>query len=232
MDLFVYSDESGTFDCRNSSFFVFGGIVYLSPEDMQSSSRRFQAVEKAIRERNAIDTANELKASHLPKQDSRRLFRATNRELRFGVVVEIPRLRIRERIADDKKARQRYMDYVYKIAIKRFLQQLIKDGLIKPDEVQTVHFFVDQHTTATNGRYELREALEQELIHGTINFEYQVSYPALFPKAKSVTLKFCDSKVVALVRAADIVANRILRLARNGKLQYEKSPHFYVILQP
>lgn len=232
MDIFVYSDESGTFDCLHSTLFVFGGIVFLSSEDMQSSSRRYQAVERQIRNLRSIPETLELKAHDLLPEDSRRLFRATTREFRFGVVVEIPRLRIRERIANDKKARQRYMDYVYKIAVKRFLSTLIRDGAIDPEQVRVINFFADQHTTATNGRYELCECLEQELIHGTINFEYQTSYPPLFPHAKAVTLKFCDSKTVALIRAADIVANRIFRLARKERLRYEADPHLYVIRQP
>jgi len=176
MEIFVYSDESGTFDCHTGQYFVYGGIVYLSSEAMQDSARRYQAVENQIRQQNDVLQSSELKASILLYKEANRLFKVTNREYRFGVVIEIPRLRIREQIADDKKARQRYIDYAYKIAVKRFFKELIRNGAIDPQAVKTVHFFVDQHTTATSGIYELREGLEQELIHGTYNFESQAFF--------------------------------------------------------
>ena len=43
---------------------------------------------------------------------------------------------------------------------------------------------------------------------------------------------YCDSKKVVLIRAADIIANRIYRLAFTGDLQYEADPHFYVYALP
>ncbi len=232
MDIFVFSDESGVFDCYHSQYFVFGGAVFLDRMTMESAARRYLSIEKQIRKENLIAPEDELKASNLERKNQRRLFRATNREFRFGVVVEIPKLKIRWQIADDKKSRQRYMDFAYKIAIKRFFTSLIKDGAINPSEVSTIHFFTDQHTTATNGRYELNEGLEQELIRGTFNFEKQVFHPPLFPTAKSTTLKYCDSKKVVLIRAADIIANRIYHLASSGKLYYEASPHFFVYALP
>ena len=232
MEIFVYSDESGVFDCQHSRYFVFGGLVYLSRETLQDSFRRYQSVENAIREENGIPPEAELKACSLDFKKRRRLFRVTNREFRFGVVVEISKLRIRYQIAEQKKSRQRYMDFAFKIAIKRFFSHLIESGAIDPGKVECVHFFVDQHTTATDGKYELREGLDQELIHGTFNFETQNFYPPLFPKAKSVTLKYCDSKKTALIRASDIIANRIFRLAAEGALQYQKNSHFYVYYLP
>lgn len=232
MDIFVYSDESGVFDCYHSQYFVFGGVVFLDNKTMESSARRYLSVEQEIRQENMIASEDELKAASLERKNQRRLFRVTNREFRFGVVVEIPKLKIRAQIADDKKSRQRYMDFAYKIAIKRFFSSLIQDGAINPAEVKTIHFFVDQHTTATNGRYELNENLEQELIRGSFNFEWQIFHPPLFPNAKSVTLKYCDSRKVVLIRAADIIANRIYHLAIENTLRYRESPHFYVYALP
>lgn len=232
MDIFVYSDESGVFDCYHSRYFVFGGLVFLDSETMQNASRRYQAYENAVRQRLSIPHSEEVKACNLPLKSRRLLLRSTNREFRFGVVIEIPALRIRWRIADDKKSRQRYMDFAYKIAVKRFLSSLIRDGAINPLAVRAIHFFTDQHHTATNGRYELRESLEQELIRGTINFETQDAYLPLFPQAKTVTVKYCDSRKVALIRAADMVANKIYRQVNLHNITYQEKPTFFVYYLP
>ena len=85
--------------------------------------------------------------------------------------------------------------------------------------VGNVFVYNDEHTTATNGRYELREGLEQEFKLGTYNMRYDKFFPPLFETMQGIDLKFCDSKKVALVRAADIVANRIYYMALNGKLE-------------
>ena len=83
----------------------------------------------------------------------------------------------------------------------------IVNGMVEIDGEN--YFFVDEHTTATDGKYELREALEQEFRFGTYNWNYSVFFPPLFPNVKTVDVCFCNSSKVTLVRAADIIANKI-----------------------
>lgn len=118
-----------------------------------------------------------------------------------------------------KKDKQRYLDYAYKVGLKKALQRLIREGRIKPDEIETIHIYNDEHSTATNGRYELREGLEQEFKLGTYNLRYDKFFPPVFEKMKGIELWFCDSDKVTLIRAADIVANRIYFMALNRKLE-------------
>ena len=68
---------------------------------------------------------------------------------------------------------------------------------------------MDEHTTATDGRYELKEALEQELKIGTYNYSYSVFYKPIFPNLKTLNMRFCNSQKVTLVRSADIIANKV-----------------------
>lgn len=79
-----------------------------------------------------------------------------------------------------------------------------------------MYVFVDEHTTATNGIYELREGLEQEFKSGTYNMSYDKFFPPLFRKLKSLDLKYCNSATTPLIRAADIVANKLYYLATKG----------------
>lgn len=84
-----------------------------------------------------------------------------------------------------------------------------------PNQVERIYFYVDEHTTATNGRYELQESLEQEFKLGTYNYHYNTYYPPIFMNIKDIQLQYCNSESKLLVRAADIVANKIYYLARN-----------------
>lgn len=145
------------------------------------------------------------------------LFTRMNQVIRFGIVIN--QKNVLDRIFMSKKDKQRYLDYAYKVGLKKALQRLIKEDRINPDEIETVHIYNDEHSTATNGRYELREGLEQEFKLGTYNLKYDKFFPPVFENLKGIELLFCDSNKVTLIRAADIVANRIYFMALNRKLE-------------
>lgn len=215
MNIFIYSDESGVFDKTHNDIFVFGGLIILGQESKEIWSRKYSAVEKAIRKKISCPTKQESKACKLRNKEKNKLYRSLNNCYKFGVVIKLKD--IMDRIFVNKKDKQRYLDYAFKIAIKKALAKMIQDGIIKSEEVDNIHFYVDEHTTATNGRYELREGLEQELKNGTYNYTYQLYYPPILSNIKSLSLQFCNSKSCVLIRASDIVANKIYYNARTNK---------------
>ena len=73
----------------------FGGLVFLDSQAMESGARRYLSVENIIRNEAQFTVQDELKASVFDHKNQLRLFRTSNREFRFGVVIEIPKLRIR-----------------------------------------------------------------------------------------------------------------------------------------
>lgn len=216
MNIYIYSDESGVFDKAHNNIFVFGGIIILGVTEKEVWSRKYSNVENILRRTKGVGKDYELKATQTTNKEKGKLFRSLNQCYKFGVVID--QTRVLDRIFESKKDKQRYLDYAYKIAVKRAFENLIKTNTINPSEIEYLCFYVDEHTTATNGRYELREGLEQEFKNGTYNQRYDVFYPPIFPLLKDVQLSFCNSQSTRLVRAADIVANRIYGLAkRNDK---------------
>ena len=115
------------------------------------------------------------------------------------------------------------------MAIKKKLEKMIADKVINPNDVESISFFVDEHSTATNGWYELRESLEKEFKIGMWNFNYMTYHKPLFPKIKSVNLQYCNSSKKSLVRAADIIANHIFFYANrnDGIIQPEDKLNIY-----
>ena len=65
MNIYVYSDESGVLDKQHNSYYVFGGVLFLSGEDRDTCSRRFVAAEKNIRSSENISTNTEVKACNI-----------------------------------------------------------------------------------------------------------------------------------------------------------------------
>lgn len=230
MDVFIYSDESGVFDSTHNRLFCFGGVLFLSKEEKDICSRKYLHAERAIRKVNHFSPSEEVKAATVSNKEKNKLFRSLNQVEKFGVVVE--QQRINPNIFNSKKSKQRYLDYAYKIGIKRKFENLIHSGLIIPDSIDHLHFYVDEHTTATNGKYELKEALEQEFKHGTFNSNYSCFFPPIFPHLMSLELTFCNSSSVTLVRAADIVANKLYHLALTNALEPKADSKFHITILP
>ena len=107
---------------------------------------------------------------------------------------------------------------------------MIAEGIIDKNSINGIHIFTDEHTTATNGRYELREGLEQELKNGTYNERYDKFFPPVFESMGGIELHNCDSSKVTLIRAVDIVANRIYYMALNRNI--EKLEGIYLTTLP
>ena len=133
--------------------------------------------------------------------------------MKFGVVIQEKKLL--PSIFGDKKSKQRYLDYAFKIGVKRLLEKMISEDALNVQEIENIIITVDEHTTATNGVYELRESILQEFKFGMHNYSWDKYFPPLFPNLKDVTVSYVDSSKKPLVRAADIIANRLYYMAEN-----------------
>lgn len=205
MNLYIYTDESGVFDKKHNDFFVFGGVLYLSKEDRDIGSRKYIHIERTIYQNNNYN--GELKACKISNKHKGKIFRSLNDTIRFGVIVN--QNKVYDDIFNDKKSKQRYLDYAYKMMIKKTLQKLDELKIINLDKIINIYIYCDEHTTATNGIYELEEGINQELKTGTYNYTWTKFYPPICKNLNNIILGFYDSKNKTLIRAADIVANRI-----------------------
>lgn len=178
------------------------------------ASRMYSRAEKAIRSQYPKGT--ELKAVYLAHKHRGDLFRSTNRMIRYAIVIE--QKRVHDGTFSHKKTSQRYLDYVYKVGLKRAFEKLMRDGVISADEVRDVIVYFDQHLTATDGLYELREGMEQEFKHGTMNVRCNTFHKPIFPNMGSLELMYKDSRSSLLIRASDIVANRAFNYAKSGNI--------------
>lgn len=231
MNIFVYSDESGVFDREHNEIFVFGGLIFLDGDCKDIANRKFIAAENVLRRKSQYYKKEELKACKIRPEEKQKLFRSLNQYIKFGVIVKQKKINIK--IFEQKKSKQRYLDYAYKIALKRALKQLIVVGKIVPDKVENIYIYVDEHTTATDGKYELREGLEQEFKHGTFNYNYNKFFPPIFNNLKGVALAFCNSNKKPLIRAADIVANKLYNYTRMDKeIEDLAEKNFCIIVLP
>lgn len=230
MNIYIYSDESGVLDKQHNDYFVFAGLVFLSKDERDIWARKYIAAEKVIRTKEAKQKDTEIKATTIGNTSKNKLYRSLNQVEKFGIVIQQQKLF--DSMFLSKKTKQRYLDWAYKMAIKNKLQELISQGAFDPKSVKRLCFYVDEHTTATDGIYELRETLEQEFRYGMYNWDYMVYHPPLFPNLLDVQVQYCNSKNNTLVRAADIVANKLYYMAINGDYHSAQGKHFHIKFHP
>lgn len=230
MALYIFSDESGVFDPIHHDFFVFGGLIFKDKCEMDNALRRYRAAEKTIRKKEKYKNMPELKASFIGNAEKRSLFNIGNPYARFGAVVNLKRLRS---FSTNKKDKQRYMDFAYKLAVKHALKEMLGYKEIDQNDASGIFFYVDEHATATNGRYDLEQSMFKEFFTGmyTNSFTW---IPPMLPGLTSLEVKYRDSTSSPLVRCADIIANRLLFEVKNGTLRDFKAnnPNFYITFLP
>ncbi|MCO4527374.1 hypothetical protein Si106_00870 [Streptococcus infantarius subsp. infantarius] len=216
MNIFVYTDESGVFDKKHEDIYVFGGVIFLDANSKDDAGRKYIGAEKKLRRNHRRYGKGELKACRLSNKHKSSLFRSLNREITFSIVIK--QSNVLNRIFEDKKSKQRFLDYAYKIGLKRAFEKLINSKIIKSEEVERLYIFNDEHTTATNGHYELKEALEAEFKTGTYNHNWNKFYPPIFENLQGIKLEYCNSAKKVHIRMADIIANQAYYLSKSGKI--------------
>jgi len=228
MDIFVYSDESGTFDPIHNDYFVFGGLVCIGIDERDKFSRMYSHVEGLISKK--WKSNKEVKGSTCSNAEKASLFRSLNAANKFTIIINQKDLS--QDILKDKRHKQRFLDFAYKLVVKYCIKRLIDIGYFKTDVVDEMHIYCDEHTTATNSIYELRESFYNEFKIGTFNYDWNRFYEPIMPALKDVRVHFCNSKKHLLVRAADIIANRIYHLSLENELGFATLNNFTVLYYP
>lgn len=217
VNLYIYADESGVFDNKHNDIFVFGGVVYIGEDQKNIACRRYAHIERVLRKMSYPDV-RELKATILSNKHKASIYRSLNQYHRFGVVVD--QTRVYPRIYKDKKTKQRFLDYAFVRSVRYILEHLLESNVLRADQIHDICVFMDEHSTATNGRYELEQSLEQELKIGKFNSNYTgMIVGSLLPDMHNIKVKMRDSSKDILIRSADIVANHIYFAARQDRSQ-------------
>ncbi|WP_207709358.1 DUF3800 domain-containing protein [Acutalibacter sp. 1XD8-36] len=215
-DIYFFFDDSGVLH-RNepSGFFVYAGYVFLSRQDLEDAKRKYIHANRQIR--LSTNRKGELKAAGLSFKHKRALFTPLQNCETVSLAVDISR--VYESILSDKRAICRYKDYVLKRGIKSKLQDMIRRGLLYPTENVRLHINIDEQLTATNGYYNLRDSILEELVYGISNWDYGTFHPNVFSSEVSVDILYCESKSNYLIQASDILANRIWTSYRTNNIK-------------
>ena len=209
MKLYVYADESGAFDKVHNDIFVYGGVVLVGADAKADAEHRYAAMESRLRKAvPGLDDGSEIKASRLDMKSRKRMFTSLERPGRHQFAVIVDQKQLRDEVFDSKKRKQRYLDYALKRGVKSGILDAMKLQGVGPGDVDAISVVVDEHSTSTDGKYNLAESIDEELRCGMFSPTWRTFHPPVFgtwlPK---IPVSYVDSSKVAMVRAADVTAN-------------------------
>lgn len=241
-DLFVYSDESGVLDNKTYDKYLFGGMIFVGKQSKDNAARLYRAQEQYVYGMYPELSKSELKGYHLHgiyEKGFTKLIRTHVHSEYLNFVLFIDQTRVHQKIFEQKKSKQRYLDWVYRVGLKRAIWYYAGLGYIDLNRVKDIHFYVDEHPTATDGKYELREGLLEEFKYGMFSYASQYYFKPLIPTMRNVDISFADSKTMPLVRSADILSNYAFRLYRTSsynsavlRLQTQFKDRCFTVLFP
>lgn len=219
--IFFFDDSGVLHKNANHRYFVYAGYVFTSRDELNNARRKYINANKKLKA--SLGRSDELKVAKLEPKHKRALLNSVIDFDSVSVAVDINR--IYDHILSDKKSICRYKDYILKRCVKYKLELLIADGCIIKTEDITIHIYIDEQLTATNGYYDLRDSISEELRYGIINFDYGIKHSHLFESDVKVNIDYCDSSHNYMIQASDILANRIWTsyITSNSNLRKIKS---------
>ena len=212
MKLYVFADESGVFDRVHADLFVYGGVIILGKTNYDAIVNKHRSLEIRLRREDpSLKNVPEIKAAYLNLKQRKRLFNLQVPQcVRFGIVID--QQRVYKQIYQTKQDKQRFLDYALKRGIKHAIESANTSGLILKKEINCMSIVVDEHSTATSGKYTFKETVDEEFRRGTYSPNYDKFFPPLFSlDFPCIPVSYCDSKKVVGVRIADITANWIYK---------------------
>lgn len=228
-EVVFFFDDSGVLHKNEpSGYFVYAGYVFTDRETLDSAKRKYINANKKIKK--SLNRTDELKAANLAPKHKRALFNSVSEFESVAVVVDISR--VYNHILADKKSICRYKDYVLKRCVKNKLSELLSSGSLSKDEDIRIVIYIDEQLTATNGYYDLRDSIMEELKFGIVNFDYGIHHPHLFDGDVQVEILYCDSSMNYLIQASDILANRIWTSYRTNNQKLREIDNHMVLTFP
>lgn len=233
-ELFIYMDDSGKLNSKESSC-IFGGLFFYSSKEYNEFIVKYKSIINNIKckyckrkENNCNKDCIEVKGNMRLKNSHRRwIYNLEKKEKTFGVFIK--NNKIYKEIIDNKSARGRYLDYAQKRIVKEIILYSIKNNNIDLQKPLNIYIKIDQSKTKSNGYYNLKESIYEELVNGIINYDYSIKHEPIIKNGLNINIRHFDSKHNYGIQSADMIANYLHRqyeLMINQKVDISSSISF------
>lgn len=211
-EIFILMDDSGKLN-KNENSCIFGGLFFYSSTEYMNFVNKYKSVIDSIKCKYCKQNTNncnrdcvEIKGiSRIKNSDRRRIFNLVKKEKNFGVFIK--NKNIYNPIMQDKAARGRYCDYAQKRIVKEVVLHAIKDKIIDINKPLKLYIKIDECKTKSNGYYNLKDSIYEELVNGIINYDYSKIHKPILNNTLKIKLTTYDSKYNFGIQSADILSH-------------------------
>lgn len=208
--IYINIDDSGKISLKEE-IAVYGGVIFLDKKEKDKFITQYRSIVNDIKckycslnKDNCNNICPELKHSNLKSSDLRRLHNYIKNYVTLACVIN--NKKIYSRIVSDKASKGRFLDYSLRRLIKGVIIKLILEHKIDENNDLVIILNIDEQTTKSNGYYNLREGLIEELKYGIINYNYSTRYKPVIKGKLDIKLTYQRSDKSYVVQAADLVA--------------------------
>jgi len=218
--IYINLDDSGKLT-RKEKVSVYGGIVFLSKEERDKFIVQYRKIINEIKckycnkdKENCSNNCPEIKNTNIKKTDKRRIMNYIKKYYVISLIVE--NNKVYDYIIKNKASKGRYIDFTLRVLIKKAIEELIKIGKIDPNKPLKIILNIDEQSTKSNGYYNLKDSIYEELVHGIYNYNYDKSFKPILNNGLDLNISYQDSGKSYAVQGADLIAGTIRRKAINN----------------
>lgn len=213
--VWINIDDSGKL-VTTEKVSVYAGMVFTNKKEKDKFITQYRSIvnrmkckyckkDKTICQNDR--TCPELKHNMLKPEHNRQLLNYIKKYTVVSCVINNDQ--VYNTIKENTASRGRFLDYSLKRLIKVTFRGLIKDGLLDPNKPIKLILNIDEQTTKTNGYYNLRDGIIEELKYGIYNFNYDKVHEPIVYSDLQVEVSYQKSDKSYLIQAADLIAGTI-----------------------
>ena len=209
-EIFILMDDSGKLN-KNENSCIFGGLFFYSSKEYMNFINKYKSIIKQIRckyckNNNCDKNCVEIKGtSKIEPSEKRRIFNLIKKQNNYGVFIN--NKKIYKSIIEDKSSRGRYLDYAQKRIIKEIILYSINNNFIDITKPLKLYIKIDDAKTKSNGYYNLKDSIYEELVNGIINYDYSIVHQPLLKNKLNIDVRNYNSKYNYGIQSADIMAH-------------------------
>lgn len=219
-EIYISLDDSGKLT-RKEKLLVYSGLVFTSKKEKDKFITQYRSIINEIKcnycnksKEKCNKKCTEIKNTNIKSKDKRRIMNYIKKHQSIALIIQNDK--IYDHIINNKASKGRYIDYAIRRLIKNTIQELIKNKKINPYENIRIILNIDEQTTKSNGYYNLKDGLIEELLHGISNYNYDIIHSPIIFKKLEIKLSYQDSQKSYLVQAADLLAGTTRRQVKSN----------------
>ena len=230
-EVYINLDDSGKLTSKEK-ISVYGGLVFLSKNEKDKFITQYRSIINDIKCKycnkvnNCDNKCPEIKNTNIEINDKRRIMNYIKKY--YVVALIIKNENVYEHIINSKAAKGRFIDYSIRRMIKEVIIKLIKQKRIDINKPLKLIINIDQQSTKSNGYYNLRDGLMEELKYGIVNYNYSKKINPIIRSSLDIKVTYQDSGKSYVVQAADLLAGTIRRTVLDMENSYNESLNKFV----